>query len=96
MGYRLVGYPLVALAVPVWWALRGRRRYPHAADLCLTAPFLLDTAGNTANLYDSVWWWDDAMHVATWFRGSWRSVSSWHRGSPSRGSSQVWSSGSVP
>jgi hypothetical protein len=66
MGYRLLAYPLAVLAVPVWWTLRGRGRYPHAVDLCLTAPFLLDTAGNTANLYDRVWWWDDAMHVATW------------------------------
>ena len=66
MGYRFLVYPLAALAVPSWWALRGRGRYPHAVDLCLTAPFLLDTAGNSANLYDSVWWWDDAMHVATW------------------------------
>jgi hypothetical protein len=66
MGYRLLVYPLAALAVPSWWALRGRGRYPHAVDLCLTAPFLLDTAGNTANRYDSVWWWDDAMHVITW------------------------------
>jgi hypothetical protein len=66
MGYRLLVYPLAALAVPSWWALRGRGRYPHAVDLCLTAPFLLDTAGNSANLYDSVGWWDDAMHVATW------------------------------
>jgi hypothetical protein len=66
MGYRLLVYPPAALAVPSWWALRGRGRYPHAVDLCLTAPFLLDTAGNSANLYDSVWWWDDAMHVATW------------------------------
>mgnify|MGYP003542540337 CR=1 FL=1 len=66
MGYRFLVYPLAALAAPSWWALRGRGRYPHAVDLCLTAPFLLDTAGNSANLYDSVWWWDDAMHVATW------------------------------
>jgi hypothetical protein len=29
-------------------------------------PFLFDTAGNAANLYDTVSWWDDAMHVATW------------------------------
>lgn len=66
MGYRLVAYPLVALAVPLWWSLRGRGRYPHVIDLCLTAPFLFDTAGNAANLYDTISWWDDAMHVATW------------------------------
>lgn len=66
MGYRLVAFPLVVLAVPLWWSLRGRDRYPHAIDLCLTAPFLFDTAGNTANLYDTAGWWDDAMHVATW------------------------------
>ena len=30
------------------------------------APFLVDTAGNAANLYDSIVWWDDVMHFVTW------------------------------
>ena len=40
--------------------------YPHLIDLCVVLLFLLDTAGNSANLYDSVTWWDDLMHVLTW------------------------------
>ena len=35
-------------------------------DLCLVLPFLIDLAGNAAGAYDSVTWWDDAMHVVTW------------------------------
>jgi hypothetical protein len=30
-------------------------------------PFLIDTAGNALDLYDSVDWWDDANHVVNWF-----------------------------
>lgn len=74
MGWRLLFYPLSALIVPVGWyfwtRLPARRAtagaYPHLIDLCVVAPFLIDTAGNAANLYDSVEWWDDAMHVVTW------------------------------
>jgi hypothetical protein len=29
-------------------------------------PFLIDTAGNAANLYDTIDWWDDANHVVNW------------------------------
>ena len=69
-GWRILLYPLSALLVPlVWWALGERRRrwrYPHLIDLCVIAPFLIDTAGNTANLYDTVVWWDDVMHFVTW------------------------------
>jgi hypothetical protein len=72
MGYRLVLYPGLALLLPVLWVGVLRRRggtYPWIIDLCLVLPFLLDAAGNTADLYDSVEWWDDLMHVATW--GPW-------------------------
>ena len=31
------------------------------------APFLIDVTGNTADLYDSVVWWDDANHFVNWF-----------------------------
>ena len=69
-GWRILLYPLSALLVPlVWMALGERRRrwrYPHIIDLCVIAPFLIDTAGNTANLYDTVVWWDDVMHFVTW------------------------------
>ena len=74
MGWRLVFYPLSALIVPlVWyfWTRSTQRRstagtYPHLIDVCVVAPFLIDTAGNAANFYDSITWWDDAMHVVTW------------------------------
>jgi glycopeptide antibiotics resistance protein len=74
MGWRLLTYPLSTLVVPVIWFLWTRspsRReragaYPYLIDICVVAPFLIDTAGNTANLYDTIDWWDDLMHVVTW------------------------------
>lgn len=71
---RLVVYPIGMLAVPVWWWLRGRHRrargeaggFPWAADLLVTLPWLLDTLGNRLNLFDTVGWWDDAMHFLNW------------------------------
>ena len=68
---RLVVYPLGMLAVPLWWWLYGRRRdrssgFPWLADLLVTLPWLLDLAGNRANLFDTVPWWDDAMHFLNW------------------------------
>lgn len=71
IGARLLTYPTPVWLVPlVWWLTRGRRRagavYPHLIDLCVVLPFLIDTAGNTANLYDTITWWDDAMHFVTW------------------------------
>lgn len=74
MGWRLVFYPVSALIVPLTWYFWNRsaqRRatagtYPHLIDLCVVAPFLIDTAGNAANLYDSIEWWDDVMHIVTW------------------------------
>jgi hypothetical protein len=29
-------------------------------------PFLIDTAGNALDLYDSIEWWDDANHFVNW------------------------------
>ena len=69
MVARAATYPLAALIVPAWWWLRGRRRgssYPYALDTLLVLPFLIDVAGNAANLYDSVDWWDDANHFVNW------------------------------
>jgi hypothetical protein len=69
-GWRILLYPLSAVLVPLVWKLLGTRRrqwrYPHIIDICVIAPFLIDTAGNTANLYDTVVWWDDVMHFVTW------------------------------
>jgi hypothetical protein len=71
IGWRLLLYPLPTVVVPIiWWIAHRRRapltRYPDLIDLCVVLPFLIDTAGNAVNLYDSVSWWDDAMHVVTW------------------------------
>jgi len=64
---RALTYPIAALIVPVWWLLRGRPRpYPHAIDLLVVAPFLIDTLGNALNLYDSISWWDDLNHLVNW------------------------------
>ena len=44
--WRLATYPVGALVVPLVWTLRRRRpSYPYAADVLLTLPFLIDTAG---------------------------------------------------
>lgn len=71
MPYRFVCYPISALLVPAVWAAMRRRRsgsgpYPALLDLCVVAPFLLDMASNTADLFDRVTWWDDFMHVLNW------------------------------
>ena len=65
--WRLVTYPIAALVVPVIWTMLGRRpAYPHAVDILLTLPFLIDTAGNAVDLYDTIEWWDDANHLVNW------------------------------
>jgi hypothetical protein len=70
IGWRILIYPVSGLLVPLVWRLLGERtrrwRYPHLIDLCVIAPFLVDTAGNAANFYDSIVWWDDVMHFVTW------------------------------
>ena len=71
MGARAVAYPLAALLVPavwmVWRRLRGPARYPWDVDAFIVAPFLIDVAGNAADLYDRVSWFDDACHFGNWF-----------------------------
>ena len=65
--WRLATYPITALVIPVIWVLRGRRpAYPYATDVLLTLPFLIDTIGNTLDLYDTIEWWDDANHLVNW------------------------------
>jgi hypothetical protein len=67
MQGRAVAYPLAVLVVPFGWALFARGRpFPALADLLITLPFLIDTAGNALNLYDAVEWWDDANHLFNW------------------------------
>lgn len=67
MTARAVTYPLAALLIPLVWILRGRPRpYPHMADALLVSPFLVDVAGNAADLYNTLVWFDDAAHAVTW------------------------------
>lgn len=59
-------YPLTAVIVPVlfWRGVVGRRReYPWLADLLLTTIGFSDVLGNRLDLYDSVVWFDDWVHV---------------------------------
>jgi len=81
-GARLVVYPLGALAVPIWWWLRGRRRqargFPWAADLLVTLPWLSDLLGNRLNFFDAVTWWDDVSHFAHWLLLTAGVLLAWH------------------
>lgn len=69
---RLVVYPIGAMALPLWWWAYGRTRsklhstFPWHADLLMTLPWLIDLIGNRLNLFDTVDWWDDAMHFILW------------------------------
>ncbi len=68
---RVAVYPLAALVVPIWWWLRKRSgnapsRYPHLVDSLLVLPFVVDVAGNVANLFDTVKHFDDALHFLSW------------------------------
>ena len=67
MTGRAIGYPLAALLVPVSWFVLSRRRhvrYPVAVDILVVAPFVIDMAGNAANLYDTVSWWSPELRTA--------------------------------
>lgn len=81
-GLRLVVYPLGALAVPIWWWLRGRRRagraFPWGADLLVTLPWLSDLLGNRLDFFDTVTWWDDASHFAHWLLLTAGVLLAWH------------------
>lgn len=61
---RAVVFPLLLLAVPAFWAARGRTTaYPWAADVLVTLACLADIGGNRLDLYNDVGWFDDAMHL---------------------------------
>lgn len=69
MAARAVAYPAGLLVLPTtWWVFRRRsgRPYPALADLLISIPFLVDTAGNALDLYDAVSWFDDACHLVNW------------------------------
>ena len=65
--WRLALYPVGVLALPLVWGMRSRgKAFPYTADILLTLPFLIDTAGNALDLYDTIDWWDDANHFVNW------------------------------
>ncbi len=67
MAGRAMTYPLAAVVTPVgWWFFARRRAFPFDVDVLIVSPFLIDTAGNALNLYDTVSWWDDANHFVNW------------------------------
>jgi len=67
MQARAIAYPLAVLAIPLAWLLFWRGRpFPVVSDLLFTLAFLIDTAGNALDLYDSIEWWDDINHFGNW------------------------------
>lgn len=74
-GARLVAYPLLMGALPAVWWLVARRppiaTLPWTAFALVMAPFLVDVAGNTADLYDTLTWWDDLNHFVNWLLLCW-------------------------
>ncbi len=70
MGARAVAYPLLC-AVPAVLVIVARRLgrtvpWPHTADALVTLPFVLDLGGNALDLFDTLSWWDDALHFLNW------------------------------
>ncbi len=65
MGFRFPLFMLSAVVVPLAW--RGRfRPYPATADVLIVAPFLIDTLGNLAYVYDTFDATDDVLHTLNW------------------------------
>ncbi len=65
--WRLITYPVAIMVVPaVWAAWRRQSQYPFVADILITLPFLIDTTGNSLDLYDTIEWWDDANPLVNW------------------------------
>lgn len=70
-GARLGLYPAMMLTVPALWWLHQRRTQrtdptPWGAFALVMTPFLTDVTGNSLDLFDSVSWWDDAIHFGNW------------------------------
>lgn len=64
-GLRAVGYPLISFTLPLlWWTLwRERMSFPWMSDLLITITCFTDILGNRMDLYDTVVWFDDWMHL---------------------------------
>jgi len=67
IGTRIVTYPASGILVPAgWWLFFRKHPFPVTPDLVVILPFVIDTAGNALNLYNTVSWWDDANHFVNW------------------------------
>ena len=77
MDARLFTYGASTVVLPLVWLALRPSGHPHAIDLCIVLPFLMDTLGNTFDLYDEVERFDDVMHFLRGCRGSSRSGSCW-------------------
>lgn len=67
MAFRFPLFMLSAVVVPLAWFWRGRfRPYPATADVLIVAPFLIDTLGNLAYVYDTFDATDDVLHTLNW------------------------------
>lgn len=64
-GIRAVAYPAMAFVIPAaWWVFwRDRVAFPWLADLLVTLTCFTDTLGNRMDLYDTLRWFDDWMHL---------------------------------
>ena len=64
MRARAVVYPLVPMAIPVTWRRRGRPApYPHAIDIALALPLILDAGANASDLYGRIRNLDLVVHL---------------------------------
>ncbi len=67
LSARLIAYPAGLIALPLLCAVvrrwSPRLRVDWTADLWCTVPILVDLLGNRLDLFDRLWWWDDAVHV---------------------------------
>ena len=66
MAFRAPLFCGAALVVPAFDRWRPRHPYPHVADALVVAPFLLDTLGNLAGVYDTFNFTDDVLHTVNW------------------------------
>ena len=70
LGSRLIFYTLGTCIVAIVWGLMhlaGKRvSFPFRADILIALPFVIDTAGNWLDLFDTLNWWDDVMHFTQW------------------------------
>lgn len=64
-GLRALTYPMLAFALPATWWLcrRDRSSFPWFSDLMITTTLFTDILGNRMNLFDTVEWFDDWVHV---------------------------------